>query len=247
VSATASAAAAAETARAPQEPVAQAPLPAKPAPRRPERKPAPAAPAAPEPELRFSRPAPQVHPAVAAGYAAYVAGDLPGAYAEYEQALRHEPGNRDALLGLAAIEVRSGRLASAEALYQRLLQADPRDAHAHAALIALRGARIDPVIAESRLKSLLANGPEAPILHFTLGNQLAYQERWAEAQQEYFRAFAADPENPDFAYNLAVSLDQLRQARPALEYYQRALALAERRSASFDAAAARTRIAQLAR
>ncbi|MGH8732352.1 MAG: tetratricopeptide repeat protein, partial [Burkholderiales bacterium] len=127
------------------------------------------------------------------------------------------------------------------------LQADPRDAHAHAALMALRGGRIDPVAAESRVKSMLADNPAAHVLNFTLGNQFAQQGRWAEAQQEYFRAFAAEPDNADFAYNLAVSLEHLRQPKLALEYYRRALALAKTRGASFDLAAAEGRVAQLGR
>ena len=49
-----------------------------------------------------------------------------------------------------------------------------------------------------------------------LGNQLAQQGRWSEAQQEYFKAFASEPDNADFAYNLAVSLDHLRQPKLAL-------------------------------
>jgi Flp pilus assembly protein TadD len=113
--------------------------------------------------------------------------------------------------------------------------------------MSLRGARTDGTISESRVKTLLAADPSAHVLNFTLGNQLAQQGRWAEAQQEYFKAFAADPNNADFAYNLAVSLDHLRQSKLALEHYQRALALAEKRGASFDADAARGRIAQLAR
>jgi tetratricopeptide (TPR) repeat protein len=95
------------------------------------------------------------------------------------------------------------------------------------------------------LKTLLATDPGAHVLNFALGNQLAQQGRWPEAQQHYFKAFAADPENADFAYNLAVSLDHLRQPKLALEYYQRAVALASSRGASFDTAAARARIAQL--
>ena len=74
---------------------------------------------------------------------------------------------------------------------------------------------------------MLADNPGAHVLNFTLGNQFAQQGRWAEAQQEYFKAFAAEPDNADFAYNLAVSLDHLRQPKLALEYYRRALALAE--------------------
>ena len=197
--------------------------------------------------LAPSRPAPQVHPRVESAYAAYQAGNLQGARNDYQQALREEPTNRDALLGLAAVETRTQRYEYADAIYQRLLQADPRDPHAHAGLLALRGQGVDPVAAESRLKTLLAADPEAGVLHFALGNQYAQQGRWAEAQQSYFRAAAADAGNPDYAYNLAVSLEHLRQPGPALEYYRRALALAAQRSASFDPAAAQARAQLLSR
>jgi tetratricopeptide (TPR) repeat protein len=203
--------------------------------------------ATPETEFSASRPVPQVHPKVGSGYSAYLAGDLATARADYQQALREEPANRDALLGVAALDVRGGRYEAAEGAYLRLLQADPRDAHAQAALFALRSGRVDPVAAESRVKLMLADNPGAHVLNFTLGNQFAQQGRWSEAQQEYFRAFAAEPNNPDFAYNLAVSLDHLRQPKQALEYYTRALALAKARGASFDVLAAEARAAQLGR
>jgi tetratricopeptide (TPR) repeat protein len=219
---------------------------AKPAPRvetprlaTPEPRPAPVQ---PQPA---ARPVAQVHTKVGSGYAAYLAGDFATARTDYEQALRDEPANRDAQFGLAALDVKAGRYEAAEGAYLRLLQANPRDVEAQAALIALRGGRLDPLVAESRVKSLLAAEPRAHVLNFTLGNQLAQQGRWAEAQQEYFKAFSAEPDNADFAYNLAVSLDHLRQPRLALEYYRRALALAKTRGASFDDAAAQARIAQL--
>ena len=199
----------------------------------------------PATQVDAGRSAPQVHPQVEAGYAAYQAGDAAAARNAYQQALAENPANRDALLGIAALDVRAGRFEPAEASYLRLLQADPRDSYAHAALIALRGGRQDPLVAESRVKSLLAADPGAHVLNFALGNQFAAQGRWAEAQQEYFKAASAEPDNPDFAYNLAVSLDQLRQPRLAREHYLRAIALADRRGASFDLAAARTRAAQL--
>jgi tetratricopeptide (TPR) repeat protein len=192
-----------------------------------------------------SRTPAQVNPRIDAGYSAYMAGDLDASRSEYEQALRDEPTNRDALLGLAALDVRGGRYANAEALYLRVIAADPRDAQAQAALIALRSSRADPLATESRVKSLLAADPAAHVLNFTLGNQLAQQSRWAEAQQEYFKAYSAEPDNADFAYNVAVSLDHLRQPRQALEYYQRAIALAEKHGGSFDVGAARSRAAQL--
>jgi tetratricopeptide (TPR) repeat protein len=199
-------------------------------------------------QVTVTRAAPaQVSPRVSAGYAAYAAGDLNTAREEYQQVLREEPANRDALLGLAAVELRKGRPEAAEAAYLRVLQSDPRDPHAEAALISLRGARLDPVAAESRIKNLLATDPGAHELHFALGNQLAQQGRWGEAQQEYFKAFSAEPENADFAYNLAVSLDHIGQPKLALDYYRRAVALAPKAGAGFSLDAARTRAAQLAR
>lgn len=197
--------------------------------------------------VSVSRGVAQIHPQVGAGYAAYQSGDLQKARGEYLQALREEPSNRDALLGLAAVEMRAQRYDLADAYYQRVLQIDPRDPHAQAGQYALRSQQLDPVQVESRVKSLLATDREANVLYFTLGNQYAQQGRWAEAQQAYFKAFAANPDNADFAFNLAVSLDQLRQGRLALEYYRRALALAEQRGASFDPETARTRVQQLSR
>lgn len=222
---------------------------AAPAPAAPTKSAAPraAAPVADDRALTVNRAGAQIHPRVASGYAAYQAGDLPKARTDYEQALREDASNRDAALGLAAVEMRAQRYEQADAIYQRLLLANPRDPHAQAGMLALRGQGLDPVQAESRVKTLLAADPEASVLHFTLGNQYAQQGRWAEAQQAYFKAYAGDPENPDYAFNLAVSLDQLRQPSLALEYYRRALAAAERRSANFAPDLARIRVQQLSR
>lgn len=199
----------------------------------------------PAPAVAPARSIPQVDPNVQAGYTAYVAGDLAKASQAYQEALRDDPGNRDALLGLGAIDVRTGRYEAAEAVYLKILTADPHDADAQAALLALRAGSSDPLATESRVKSLLAADPGAHALNFTLGNQLAQQNRWADAQHEYLTAYAAEPENADFAYNVAVAYDHLHRAREALEYYQRALALARAGNATFDLAAAQARIAQL--
>jgi Tfp pilus assembly protein PilF len=234
-------------------PVAAAAAPAEPAAKPAARAPQPArgrgASSGPAEERNFSvnRGAPQIHPKVQTGYAAFQSGDLATARADYQQALRDEPSNRDALLGLAAVEMRSGRYDLADSFYQRVLQADPRDPHAQAGMLALRGQQLDPVVVESRLKSMLSTERESNVLYFTLGNQYAAQGRWAEAQHAYFKAFAIDPDNPDFAFNLAVSLDQLRQPKLALEYYRRALALSAKRSSNFAVDQARTRVEQLSR
>ena len=187
-----------------------------------------------------------VDPLVERAYESYQRGDFAGSREAYRQMLQREPLNRDALLGLAAIDVRAREFTTAEARYVKLLERDPRDVDAQAGLMSLRG-QVDPVQSESRLKTLIAANPDASGLYFPLGNQYAQQSRWAEAQSAYFKAYAGDSENADFAFNLAVSLDQLRQTAPALRYYQRAIALAANRPAGFDPAQVRARIQELER
>ena len=189
-----------------------------------------------------------IDPAVAAGYAALAEGNVEAARDHYSRALAGDATNRDALLGMATIALRGGNSNAAQGLYQRVLEIYPRDPYASAQLSALRSGS-DAAGAESRVKSLLANESDragAAPLHFALGNQMAAQNRWPEAQQAYFNAFAAEPDNPDYCFNLAVSLDQIRQPKLALEHYARALELAQKRRPGFDLARAKARLDQLA-
>jgi tetratricopeptide (TPR) repeat protein len=193
------------------------------------------------------RPVPAIHPNVSAGYAAYQAGDMDRARLDYEAALRDDPADRDALLGLAAVDTQARRFAEAEALYRRVLDADPRDAHAQAGLVGLRAGQVDPVNAETQIKGLIAVESRESVLYFTLGNQYAQQARWAEARQAYARAVAMNPENPDFAYNYAVSLEHARDTQSALQQYRRALSLGLKHTPSFDPQAAEARVQALSR
>lgn len=197
-----------------------------------------------ETSVRVSRSRPQVDAGVERGYRHFQSGDLAAARSDYEQVLRRAPHNTDALNGLAAIALRNGDPQAAESYYQRTLEADPQDATALASLVGLRG-KADPVQAESRLKMLAASQPDSHATHFALGNLYAGQGRWNEAQQAYFRAYSGEPDNPDYHFNLAVSLDQLRQSRLALQYYQSALNAAATRPAAFDATQASARVREL--
>ncbi len=206
----------------------------------------PQARAAPDPsQVSVNRAGPAINPKIESAWSAYNRGDLGAARSGYQDMLKEDPTNRDALLGMAAVEIRANRLDQAELYYRSVLQVNPRDPYAQSGLLSLHGMFTDTSQAESRVKTLLATDPEAQVLHFTLGNQYAQQRRWPEAQQAYFKAFSGDPENPDFAYNLAVSLDQVRQPKLALEYYRRALSLSQQRSSSFDQALARNRVQEL--
>ena len=185
-----------------------------------------------------------VDPLVERGFGAYQRGDLAGAREAYQLALQRDPLNRDALLGLAAIDLRTRSYGAAQPRYLKLLELDPRDVDALAGLMSLRG-HADPAQSESRLKTLIAASPDSASLHFALGNLYAQQALWTEAQSAFFKAYSGDPENPDFAFNLAISLDQLRQRAPAMQYYRRAIELAATRPVSFDLTQAHARIQEL--
>ncbi|MEZ5658836.1 MAG: hypothetical protein R3E83_09960 [Burkholderiaceae bacterium] len=103
----------------------------------------------------------------------------------------------------------------------------------------------NPTARESRLRNLIASGLSGPSITFELANALAEQDRWVEAQQAYFEASSAEPRNADFAFNLAISLDRLHQPAPAIQHYERAIALAASGAATFDPQVARQRVADL--
>jgi uncharacterized protein HemY len=104
---------------------------------------------------------------------------------------------------------------------------------------------VDPAMQEARLLNIAAAQPQSAATALALGNLYASQARWREAQQAYFNAWTLAPDQPDHAYNLAVSLDQLRQSRLALQYYREALALRGQRAAAFDAQRVEMRIETL--
>jgi Flp pilus assembly protein TadD len=177
-------------------------------------------------------------------YRAYQSGDLARAESLYKSTLADAPENRDAILGLAAIRMRQNDRAAAYLLYRKLLQLNPSDGVARLALLNMQGA-IDPIRNESLLKLMLADKPASPHLYFSLGTLYAAQEKWAAAQQAFFEAYSLDNENPDYALNLAVSLDRMGQSRPARDYYEKAVELADKRPASFTTSDVLTRLQAL--
>jgi Flp pilus assembly protein TadD len=229
-----------EAAAEPAPPVAQAaPKPAPPAP-------AAAAPETPGRSISVSPGSaePTLNPLLAQAYAAFQAGDAGMARQIYSRLAGIEPKNADAWLGLAAIEARQGNTDEAVRHYLQVLELEPRHALAQSGLIALLG-RADPLAAETRLKQLIAREPSA-YLFFTLGNLYADQSLWAAAQQAYFQAHHLESSNPDYAYNLAVSLEHVSQPRLALGFYRRAVELATAKGrANFSVSQARERVARL--
>jgi Tfp pilus assembly protein PilF len=178
------------------------------------------------------------------GYNALQAGDSARARTLYEQVLAADARSVDALLGLGAIAWKEGRVEEAMQHYQRVLELEPRNAYAQAGLIAMVGSA-DPAASETRLRQLLSREPSG-FLYFTLGNLYADQGLWPAAQQAYFQAYQSQPENPDYAFNLAVGLEHVGQTKPALDYYRKALDLSFRKGrANFDQSLVIERVGQL--
>lgn len=207
------------------------------------RQPSPPVPAVIAP-IRVKHPRPEVDPRLSRGYDNLRAGRLEEARRDYREALRSDPKNIDAQLGLAAIAQSQGHVAAAHGHYRQALEADPRNAFALAAILALT-ALADPIGTESRLKTLLTFQPESAALNFCLGNIYSRQSRWPEARQQYFNAVASEGDNPDYLFNFAVSLDHLREAVPAARYYRLALDAGMRQPAAFDRQQATSRLAAI--
>ncbi|WP_051293744.1 tetratricopeptide repeat protein [Pseudoduganella violaceinigra] len=182
----------------------------------------------------------QIAPSVQNGYAALKSGDLATARQQYDRALLEDPNSRDALLGSAAVALREhdGRQASGN--YLRLLELDPNDPDALAGLSELHPG--DLQTSETRLRGLARQHPESGPVQFALGNLFARQGRWPEAQQSYFRAVNAMPDNADYAFNLGVGLDHMNQPRLARTYYRRALELAQSTPPAFSIDAVHRRL-----
>lgn len=188
--------------------------------------------------IRNAPPAPPVSRARDLGrqaYSAWQQGDLPRSAALYQEALANTPDDAEALLGLAAVLARQGAHADAMQLYRQVLNTRPTDASALAGLAALGGSK----------QAAGLRQPNA-VAAFQMANQYAAQNQWAQAQEHYFKAYTLAPNQPDYAFNLAVSLDHLGVRKEAKGYYSKALALTEQgQSASFDREQVRRRIHEL--
>lgn len=195
--------------------------------------------------IQFSRKQPALLPPVPRGQAPLQHNELDLARQHFEAELRRDPRQVNALLTLAAIALRQQRPGDAEWFYRQALFANPGNPDVLAAALNGSSAGADQQATESRLKVLLAEHPASAALHFALGNVHARQARWHEAQQAYFNAVALEGGNPDYLFNLAVSLDHLRQARAAAQYYRLAIDASALQPGAFANEQAETRLGEL--
>lgn len=179
---------------------------------------------------------------IQAGYQAYKLQNFSGAKQFYSSALRDAPENRDALLGLAATATRMGRLDIALGHYQVLLTLNPQDALAKSGVLSLASLSGDLPRLESEVKILLSDHPSDAHLHFLLGSLYSSTGNWNGARESFYRAVDLDKFNPDYVYNLAVSMDHTASYREALSYYKQAKAISLVASPTFSLESLNARI-----
>jgi Flp pilus assembly protein TadD len=182
--------------------------------------------------------------AMESAYAAYLAGNAEEANRLYREVLKNDPTQPDAWLGLAVIAHANNQREPAMNAYKRVLRLEPQNPTALAGVNSLNNKTNEPR-QESQLRELLARSPQEADLNHALGVVLSAEQRWSEAQPLFFKAHALSPQEPQYAYNLAVTLDHLRKSALAAQYYETALTLAKGKTNAFDENAARTRLAAL--
>jgi thioredoxin-like negative regulator of GroEL len=180
-----------------------------------------------------------------AAWAAYENARYKDAKSLYKEVLKIESRNRDAYLGLGAIAIIEKDNAGARNMYLSLLEQDPRDPIAIAAIASLHSDVSTLQSDEKFLSSLLQKNPDASHLNFVLGNVYAQQGKWVAAQQSYFSAWQSDNDNADYIFNLAVSMDQLGKQQQAINFYKDSLLKSNDKQVSFSRDAARLRINEL--
>lgn len=196
-------------------------------------------------KLQKNPPSAQFNQNLTMAYSAFQNGNDVKAKTLYQKVLQQDKTSRDALLGLAAIAVRQDQPKQAENYYKQILRLYPQDNTAQLGLLSVLGDKT-PDYTESQLKQLVENNPQSAYSYFNLGNYYANQKLWEKAQQAYFEAYRYDEQQANYAYNLAVSLDQLNQYATATLYYQRAIALSRQTTTQyFDIQAIQQRLQTL--
>jgi len=188
---------------------------------------------------------PRSQSSLTAAKQALILGNLESAETAYRRALKESPGNITAMSSLASLLVQQGRVQEAQILFLKTLGKDPENLIAKTGLINIRAADPSNLAAGSELKQLLIEHPKQAHLHASLGNFYAQRSEWPAAQAAYFEAFALDSKSPDYAFNLAISLDQIGKPDIAANYYEKAIELFGKRHSQFGRADAERRLAEI--
>jgi choline-sulfatase len=164
------------------------------------------------------------HPRLNIAYARTVElarGDLPAAELRIRRALETDPFLAAGWTALGEMLERDERAAEAVATYRSGLERQPDSHELHGNLGTLLARQGDRAGAESHLREATRLSPTfQPGLHVTLGALLAETGRVSDAEREYERVLAREPEHPGALNNRAIALyrtGRREEAREILE------------------------------
>ena len=152
-------------------------------------------------------------------------GRLKQAEQIYQQILRQDPHNADALHLMGVMAYQSGKHEIAFDYISRALQVRPDVPHflGNLGLVHQALGRFDDAIATYR-RALELN-PSFATAHSNLGTALKERGRLEEAVASYGRAIAAQPDYVEAHYNLGNALREQEKFEDAIASYDRALAI----------------------
>lgn len=180
-----------------------------------------------------------------AAYQAYQQEKWALAQLFFNEAVELNPENINAQLGLAGSLLNQQKLKDALNVYYQVLDASPINIYAIEGIASImQQFPSQDKQWQKTLSKVLKDHPDSAFLKSAMGNILAQQNDWQEAQNYYFEALSLEPNNAMYNYNLAISLDYLKQYSLAIEYYTKAL-LYKNNQSNLDEAAIKTRLAAL--
>jgi tetratricopeptide (TPR) repeat protein len=157
------------------------------------------------------------------------ARQYPQAAALLEQILTLQPSSMQALILYGSLQLNLGNQSSASEIFSRVISIDPSNVSARVGFLkSIPGYSAEDLISE--LSRLQQTSPDNHLLAFELGRAFATQSRWTEAARSFSRALelagrstANNQVLPEYAFNLAVSLDRSGERMLATRYYNEAL------------------------
>jgi Flp pilus assembly protein TadD len=145
------------------------------------------------------------------------------AFPHFQEAIRINPNDLEALLNLGVISAKRGDIDAATSLFVRLLQFKPdySEAHVNFGLVLMQKGNIDEGIAH--IREAIRLKPSNPEYYFALGKILTKKGNLDEAIVHYSRALQIKPTYAEAHSNMGVTLARKGNLDEAISHFRQAL------------------------
>jgi len=151
-------------------------------------------------------------------------GDLEGAESYYSRALKMNPGDASAWVGLGLrVYQEKGMLARAESCYRKALEVRPDFAGALYNLGLVAELRNRPADAESLYLETIRRDPIMDAPYINLAALALSRGDFGRAHEYYLKAHGVNPENPRTLVGLGVTTFRMEGFDPAMQYFDGAI------------------------